>query len=202
MLLRLSIILWFLSMAALLGYLFTDGGKLRTSDQRGYLLYSENNYKESAKTYTDSYWKAIALFKSGEFKDAENLFAGYPTAEANYNRGNAQVMQGKYSEAALSYERALQLKPDWDDARANLELALARAKLLEKTGGEMTGGMLEADEIVFNDKPSQSGSNEQDEIVEGTQLSDAEMRALWLRDVRTNPADFLRAKFSYQASQQ
>jgi len=29
-------------------------------------------------------------------------------------------------------------------------------------------------------------------------MNDDEMRAVWLRKVQTKPADFLRAKFSYQ----
>jgi Ca-activated chloride channel family protein len=31
-------------------------------------------------------------------------------------------------------------------------------------------------------------------------MNDAELRNLWLRRVQTAPADFLRAKFAYQAS--
>jgi Ca-activated chloride channel homolog len=33
-------------------------------------------------------------------------------------------------------------------------------------------------------------------------MSDAELRATWLRQVQTTPGDFLRAKFAYQASQE
>ena len=33
-------------------------------------------------------------------------------------------------------------------------------------------------------------------------LSDEELRALWLRRVQTKPADFLRAKFAFQAQSQ
>jgi hypothetical protein len=37
-------------------------------------------------------------------------------------------------------------------------------------------------------------------VVTGGELSDAQLQALWLRRVQTNPADFLRAKFAYQLS--
>jgi len=32
-------------------------------------------------------------------------------------------------------------------------------------------------------------------------MSDASIRALWLRRVQTKPADFLRARFAYQLQQ-
>ena len=69
--------------------------------------------------------------------------------------------------------------------------------MLKQEGGDMTGGMLGADEIVFTtgDSPPSTG----EEQTEGGQvLSDTEIRALWLRQVQTKPADFLAAKFAYQ----
>jgi len=38
------------------------------------------------------------------------------------------------------------------------------------------------------------------EVDQGAPLSEEELRALWLREVETRPADFLRAKFAYQLS--
>jgi Ca-activated chloride channel family protein len=36
----------------------------------------------------------------------------------------------------------------------------------------------------------------------GEQMSDADLRATWLRRVQTSPGDFLQAKFAYQAAHQ
>lgn len=61
----------------------------------------------------------------------------------------------------------------------------------------MTGGKLGADEIVFGKGKSDPAADE--EVVEGSQeLSDSEYQSLWLRNVQTKPADFLRSKFAYQ----
>ena len=62
----------------------------------------------------------------------------------------------------------------------------------------MTGGMLGADEVVFDTgkRDSQEGGTEHSEG--GQSLSDVELQALWLRRVQTKPADFLRAKFAFQ----
>ena len=57
--------------------------------------------------------------------------------------------------------------------------------------------MLEADEIVFSDQKSPPSENTE-QTDGGEKLSDEELRAIWLRQVQTKPADFLRAKFAYQ----
>jgi Ca-activated chloride channel family protein len=56
------------------------------------------------------------------------------------------------------------------------------------------------DEIVFDDRPQQSGDSQEVEFVTGGQMSDEQLQALWLRRVQTKPADFLRTKFAYQLS--
>jgi len=60
----------------------------------------------------------------------------------------------------------------------------------------MTGGMLGADEIRFtNDK---NNAQPAETVDEPGAPNPAEMRAIWLRQVQTKPADFLKAKFAYQ----
>jgi len=167
-----------------------------TPDQAGYRYYLKGEYEKAAETFTDPMWKGIALFRKGDFKEASTLFAGYDTAEAAFNQGNALVMQGKYEEAVKLYKRAIDLKPGWEDAVVNLDIAAARAEMLRKEGGDMTGGEMGADEITFSEGKAPSSGEEQ--IDGGQQLSEEEMLAIWLRQVQTKPGDFLRAKFAYQ----
>ena len=170
---------------------------LLTSDQRGYRLFEQADYAQAATRFVDPMWRGTSLFRQGEFEEAASLFAGYDTADAAFNQGNALVMQGQYESAVERYARALELRPNWEDATVNRDIAAARAAALKKEGGDMTGGKLGADDFVFDQgKPSPSAGEEQ---VEGPQDgSDAELRAIWLRQVQTRPADFLRSKFAYQ----
>ncbi len=177
--------------------LATGAMSLLTPDQQGYRSYEQSNYSQAAEYFADPLWKGIALFKQGEFEQSAGVFAGYDTAESAFNHGNALVMQGKYEGAAERYARALELKPGWEDAPINREIALARAAMLKREGGDMTGGMLEADEIVFSEGKSPPSAGEE-QTEGGEKISDAEQRAVWLRNVQTKPADFLRAKFAYQ----
>ena len=174
-------------------------GKLSvlTPDQQGYRLFDQGNYREAAEQFDEPLLQGAAYFKAGKFEEAAGVFAGYDTAEAAFNHGTSLVMLGKYEEAVARYEHALQLKPGWHEAETNLEIARSRAAALKKEGGNMTGGTLEADDIVFG-KGKSSPEAENEEVAGGEELSDSEMRAIWLRNVQTRPADFLRVKFAYQ----
>jgi Ca-activated chloride channel family protein len=167
-----------------------------TPDQAGQRLMNRGDHAEAAEAFRDPMRKGVAWFRAGEFEKAEQEFARVGTAEAEYNRGNCLVMRGKYEDAIQRYDRVLALNADFEDATVNREIAVARAKRVEQTGGDMGDQQIGADEIVF-DKSKDSGGQETPS--EGSQpLSDAEMQALWLRRVQTKPADFLKSKFAYQ----
>jgi Ca-activated chloride channel family protein len=167
-----------------------------TPDQQGRRLMKRESFAEAAETFNDPMWRGVAWYRAGEFEKATQAFARVSSAEANYNLGNCWVLLGKYDKAVASYDRALEQRPDWKEARENRDLAAARAKLLEQKGGDMGDQQIGADEIVF-DKDKKPGG--QDTEVAGEQaMSDAAVQAIWLRQVQTKPADFLKAKFAFQ----
>ncbi len=170
---------------------------LLTPDQQAYQLYESGDFEAASEAFADPMWKGTAIYRQGEFEQAAGVFAGCDAPEAAFNQGNALVMLGRYDEAIARYERALELRPDWEPAVVNRDIAVARAALLVQKGGEGTGGMLGADEIVFSDNKSPPSDNTE-QTDGGEKLSDEELRSIWLRQVQTKPADFLRAKFAYQ----
>lgn len=169
-------------------------------DQQGQRLFDSGQYAEAATKFENPERRGMAYYRAGDFKNAAAVFGRIQTAEAAYNRGNALVMLGRYEEAIKSYEQALKLQPGWPEAEQNLEIARARKELLappeSDEGG--TGGQLEADEIVFDDTGRVNKSGQEQVVEAGEGLSDDEMRAVWLRRMQNDPADFLRARFSYQ----
>ena len=182
--------------AAVIWGIATGKLSLLRPDQKGYRLFQQGSYQEAAENFVAPMWQGAAYFKAGDFKRAAGLFAGYDTAEAAFNHGSL-VMLGQYEEAVGRYERALELKPGWAEAETNLAIAKSRALALKKEGGDMTGGQLGADDIVF-DKGESSPQAENEEVAGGQEMNDSEVRAIWLRNVQTKPADFLRVKFAYQ----
>jgi Ca-activated chloride channel homolog len=178
-----------------------ESGFWLTPDQQGERLLVANKFQEAAKVYVDPFRKGVAFFRAGDFKAAVSVFERINTAQAYFNKGNSLVMLGKYTDAVSSYDRALDVRSKWKEAEENREIARIRAERVERQGGEMTGGMLGADGIVFNEGgKNNSGTQDTIESASGQPLSDEQLRALWLRRVQTEPADFLRAKFAYQYS--
>ena len=168
-----------------------------TSEQYGQWLYERDRFAEAAEWFTSAECKGAALYRAGEFKAAAGPLSGSSTAEGFYNYGNALAMQGKYEEAVKAFQQALALKPDWQEAAENLEIAQASADRLEQVGGNMTDGELGADDFTFSQKKNNEGQGF-DET--GSSSDVASTQAIWLRQVQTRPADFLRSKFSYQAA--
>ena len=170
-----------------------------TPDQQGDRLMREGKYEEAAKVYADPLRRGTALYRAGDFEEAAKAFAGVAGADAAFDRGNALLMHGKYLDAVSAFDRAMKLRPDWKEAEENRSLALARDKLLHPPGDRTgTGGQLKPDEIVYDKKKSKNRTDNVD-VTEGGKPTDEELRGLWLRRVQTKPADFLRAKFAFQA---
>jgi Ca-activated chloride channel family protein len=175
-----------------------------TPDQRGQLLMAQQRYREAAETFEDPWQKGAAFYRAGDFESAAAVFGRMRSAEAAYNRGNALIMLGRYEEAIASLQEALRLRAGWPEASQNLAIARARLEMLappdDDAGG--TGGKLGADEIVFDESGRVSRSGQEETTSGAEALSEDEMRAVWLRRVRSEPADFLRARFAHQLYRQ
>ena len=172
----------------------------RTPDQQGQKLFEQERFLEAAGKFESPERKAVAFFRGGDFESAAALFGRIGSPEAAYNRGNALVMLGRYEEAIASYQAALSARSPWRQAEENLAIAKARLESLappdSDSGG--TGGQLEADEIVFDDSGRVNESGSEQVTGGGDALTDDEMRAVWLRRIQNDPAEFLRTRFAYQ----
>ncbi len=168
-----------------------------TPDQQGHALFEQGAYAAAAAAFEDPMWQGAAWYRAGNFKQAVASFSRRETAEAFFNKGNALVMMGNYHAAARAYGEALEKQPDWKAAKENLELAKARAKLTEAKGGDLGEQQEGADQVIF-DRDQKKGEGEDTEVAGEKAMNQAQMQALWLRRIKTNPADFLKAKFAYQ----
>jgi Ca-activated chloride channel family protein len=171
-----------------------------TADQQGQRLFNQGRYQEAAEAFADSARRGAAYYRAGDFENAAAVFGRIRSPEAAFNRGNALLMMGQYDDAIASYRQALELRPGWIEAEENLAIAQVRKARLappdSDSGG--TGGQLGADEIVFDDSGRVDKAGTETETEGGDVLSEDEMRAVWLRRVSNDPADFLRARFAYQ----
>ena len=172
----------------------------RTPDQQAQRLFDTGDYAAAASLFTDPMRIGTAWFRAGEFKRAAAAFGQLTSVEGFFNRANALFFQGEYEQAIAVYDQVLAQRPGWRAAADNRAIALARKEKLAPTEDDAggTGGMLSADEIVFDTTGRTKNVKGEQTTEGGTGGSDAAMREMWLRRVETKPADFLRARFASQ----
>ena len=110
-------------------------------------------------------------------------------------------IHNQYDAAIDAYQTALEKRAKWPEAEQNLQIAKLRKQALAPPDDDFggTGGMLGADEIVFDDTGRVNKSSSEQVIdAADQQLGEDAMRAMWLRKVETRPADFLAVRFNYQ----
>jgi len=176
-----------------------------TPDQQAQGHFDRGEFAAAAALYSNPFRAGVAWYRAGDFEQAARQSVRSGTAEGFYNAGNAQLLLGQYEAAIAVYDQALVLRPGWEAAENNRRVAEVRAERIKAEGGEEgTGGMLEADEYVFDLDASKGGQNQSSEGGEAIaeSMSDQQVQAMWLRRVQTRPADFMSARFAYQLATQ
>jgi Ca-activated chloride channel family protein len=175
-----------------------------TPDQQGRWLLDHGEYAEAAKRFDSPLWKGIAYYVNEEFEQAAEQFDQVKpkTPEVYFDLGNALAQQENYKDALKNYDRALGMRPDYDDAQTNRDLVQARLNReeeLAKQRPEEEEGDLKADQIVEDDTPPPDNDDDNDHPRPNQDgLGGAALEDLWLQNVQTTPADFLKQKFQYQ----
>ena len=92
------------------------------ADQRAHQALLNKKPDEAKALFESKDWKAAAAYKNGDFEESAGLFENSKTADGHYNKGNALAKAGKTEEALKSYDQALALKADHEDAKFNQDL--------------------------------------------------------------------------------
>lgn len=196
-----------MGIAFLLGFAIALGaGTVRNPEfwqscaRRGDRLFAKKAFAEAAVAYQSPDRIGAAQYRNGDFEAAAKTFARVPGAEGAYNQGNAWLMHGQYDDAIKSYNRALGFHPQWKEAEDNKTLAIARKQLIDDAGEDRreSADAYDPDDLVMDiNEDHKQGEPTQ---LNGGEMSDEELRTIWLRRVQTTPGDFLQAKFAYQAA--
>ena len=91
-------------------------------DQQGMRALEEGEAADAAQVFENPQWKAAAQYRAGQYEQAAASLEPMKTPDTFYNRGNALARLGQYPQAMASYQQTLELDPDHEDARHNLEL--------------------------------------------------------------------------------
>ncbi|WP_085640047.1 MULTISPECIES: VWA domain-containing protein [unclassified Pseudomonas] len=160
-----------------------------TRDQQGRWAFEHQHYPQAAALFTDPYWKGIAAYHAADYDLALATFARLDTPEAYFYLGNIHVRRFKFDQAIAAYTLALKRQPQFPEASANLALAIALQKDTESA--DQNTPQTPPDEVKFDKTP---GKGQSKPVATQQATSDA----LWLQNLTTSPAKFLRQKFSLQ----
>lgn len=171
-----------------------------THDQQGRYYFERGEYQKAAEKFEDPLWKGLSLARAGDYEDALNTFALGDSAEAWYNQGNALAHLGKYLESVQAYQQALARRHSWPEAQENLELVESLIpKVKNKDNEEQEEATtLPPDQVKF-DKQGKKGKKTQ---VQMAKMDPKKLAEIWMRNIQTTPADFLRRRFEMQAAQE
>jgi Ca-activated chloride channel homolog len=170
-----------------------------TQDQQGRYYFEKGDYKKAAEKFEDPLWRGVASARAGDYNAALNAFVLSDTAEAWYNQGDALAHLGKYPEAVAAFQQALVLRPHWKEAEDNLTLVQS---LIPKPKADKKDKEQEAEAPDI--PPDQTKFDEKGEKGKQAKVNvkPATMADIWMRNIQTTPADFLRRRFAIQAAKE
>jgi Ca-activated chloride channel family protein len=108
----------------------------KRADQRGLDAFQSNDAARAAELFEDPQWRGAAEYRAEAYESSAATLDGSASVDGLYNRGNALARAGQLEAAIESYDRALELDPDNEDARYNRDLV---AELLEQNQDEQEG---------------------------------------------------------------
>jgi Ca-activated chloride channel homolog len=163
-----------------------------TRDQQGRWAFEHDHLPQAAALFVDPYWKGVAAYHAADYDLALATFARLDTPQAYFYLGNIYVRRFKFDQAIAAYTQALKLQPQFPEATANL--ALAQALLKDTESAEQNVPETKPDEVKFDKAPGKGQSK-------AIKTEQAASDALWLHNLTTSPAKFLRQKFRLQDQQ-
>ncbi|SFN11422.1 VWA domain-containing protein [Variovorax sp. OV329] len=164
-----------------------------TPDQQGRRAFESGDFEAAAAQFQDPTWRGMALYRLGRYEAAQQAFAQVDSPESDFNQGNALAWQRRFPDAAQMYTLALERRPDWKEAKANLALVQAMLAQQDKDEGEEAPD-LKPDKLQFDKRKLPKGGKEE-------QVLAAQNAETWMRNIQTSPTELLARKFMLQAQQ-
>jgi Ca-activated chloride channel family protein len=168
-----------------------------TGDQQGRWHFDRGEYTAAAAHFKDPLWKGIALYRASDFGAAIEQFANLDTPEAYFLMGNCYARSKDYPRAVVAYDNALKARPDFPQALANRKLVAALIPKKPKGDADDEEVDMDPDQIKFDEKGKHGKMKQIDAAALKKQTA-----AMWMRNLKISPADFLRQKFEIEAAEQ
>jgi Ca-activated chloride channel family protein len=167
-----------------------------TPDQQGRWYFERGDWASAAARFQDPMWKGLALYRAQQWGDALGEFARLDTPEAFFLMGNCQARLGAWAQAVAAYDNALRGRAEFPEATANRALAAALLAKQKEDDEEASDPNLAPDDVRFDERGKRGRVGQVDAPLPKQQEAE-----LWMRNLKTSPADFLRQKFLVQVEE-
>ena len=118
-------------------YAFSWDDLWKTKNQQAQEALKDGNNKKAAELFEDPLWKAVSLYKLGEYSESALKFSEYTDADNLYNFGNSLARMGEFASALNAYEHVLNINSDDEDTKFNYDLI---KKLMESNQSQDNQG--------------------------------------------------------------
>lgn len=117
-------------------------------DQQGAAALAAGDLDAASQLFQQPQWRAAARYQAGDYQGAVEEYKGQTGGDALYNRGNALARSGQLKQALESYDAALELQPEDEDARFNRQLVeqLQQQRQQEQRGNGQGGSQTDQGE--------------------------------------------------------
>jgi Ca-activated chloride channel homolog len=112
-------------------------------DQQAASALRQGNAAKAQQLAQDPAWRGAAAYRAKDYAAAAQALQQAKSSDAPYNLGNALAKLGRYPDAIKAYDRALQLDPHNEDARANrktVEEAMRKQQQKQSSQQQQSGG--------------------------------------------------------------
>ena len=127
-------------------------------DQQGQAAFEAEDHEAASELFEDPAWRAAAQYRAGQFESSAETLASAQSADEHYNRGNAQARAGAFAEAIQSYDQALAIDPEHEDARFNRDLLMQQPP--QQSQGDSGGEGESGDESESQPSAQNQGSDQ------------------------------------------
>jgi Ca-activated chloride channel family protein len=133
-----------------------------TKNQQAQKALENGDAADAAAIFEDTEWRGVARYRAGDYTGSAAEFAESGDTRNLYNLGNAMAQQGEYEAAIDTYEEVLELEPDHEDARYNLEL-VSQLRDQQEQQEQQAGDDQQSTENPGGDGEQSDGEGEQNQ---------------------------------------
>lgn len=136
----------------------------QTKNQQALASFNDNNFEEAAAQFENDQWRGASQYKQGNFEQALEHFNKGKSSQDIFNQANTLSQMQQFDQAIKRYESLLKQKPDFPNARENLEIVKQLAKQKkeqQKQDGDQSGEQSDSDEQKNDGQQSDSDEQQQ-----------------------------------------